>query len=46
MSVDDAAGWLDIDGLLVQLVLPKRDMDFVMLPTRTNQILQGGRDNE
>jgi hypothetical protein len=42
----DALVVFDIEGLLVILVLPKRDIDLVALPHRMNLILAEGRDGK
>ena len=44
MRPGDALVVFDIEGLLVSLVLPERDIDLVALPHRANQILAEGRD--
>ena len=46
MTPGDACIALDIDGLLVVLVLPERDVELMMWTYRANRILQEGRDDE
>ena len=46
MTPGDASITLDIDGLLVQLVLPEHDVELMMWTYRANRILQEGRDDE
>ena len=46
MTPGDASVSFDIDGLLVQLVLPERDVELMMWTYRANRILQEGRGDE
>ena len=46
MTPGDASVTLDIDGLLVQLVLPERDVELMMWTYRVNRILQEGHGDE
>ena len=46
MTPGDASVAIDIDGLLVVLVLPERDVELMMWPCWVNRILQEGHGDE
>ena len=46
MTPGDASVAIDIDGLVVVLVLPERDVELMMWPYWVNRILQEGHGDE